>query len=135
MTRTALVTLAALAVAGLVAWRLGGTVGAGVIAGFLCGAWIAVSGAAWQMHVARTRPERVMQASGLTFLFKLLALVGFGFVFRFIDAAGERVDWRSFLVTYTAAVLVVMIPGAFDSARALKERRRAAGLVGERGTL
>jgi hypothetical protein len=134
MNRTVLVTLAALALSCAAAWRLGGTLGTGVLAGFLCGASVAGLGAAWQMHVIRTRPERVLWATAQSFLFKLFAVLAFALVFRFVDGASERVDWRSFLVTFAAAVFVVMILGAFDNARALKRLAPPrAELAAERG--
>lgn len=131
MTRTHLVIIVALAVAGPVAWQLGGTLGFGVLAGFLCGASVAGLGVAWQQHVVRTRPEKVYSAHVLAFLFKLGAVLCGALVFRFVEQAAARVDWRSFLVTFAAAVLVVMVAGAFDTARVLRE----VALNRERGAL
>ncbi|MAF65830.1 MAG: hypothetical protein CMJ84_09255 [Planctomycetes bacterium] len=116
-----MVILAALAVSGLVAWGLGGTLGLGVLAGFLCGASVAGLGVAWQQHVARTRPERVFGAHVMAFLFKLVAVLCGALVFRFVDQAAARVDWRSFLVAFAVVVFVVMVVGALDTTRALRE--------------
>lgn len=131
MTRTHLVMLATLAVAGLIAWQLGGTLGMGVLAGFLCGASVAGLGVSWQQHVVRTRPEKVYSTHVLAFVFKLAVVLCGALVFRFVDQAAAHVDWRSFLVTFAGAVFVVMVVGAFDTARVLRE----SALTQERGVL
>jgi len=125
MTRTLLVTLAALLASTLIAWRLGGTLGVGVAAGFLCGASVAGLGAAWQRRAIHTRPEHVYRAHVEAFLFKLVALVAGALVFRFVEQAAARVDWRSFLVTFVSVGFAVMVIGAFDNARALQRPRAA----------
>ncbi|MDP6538800.1 MAG: hypothetical protein QF903_00230 [Planctomycetota bacterium] len=131
MTRTPLVILAALAVSGLTAWGLGGTLGLGVLTGCLCGASVAGLGVAWQRHIARTRPDKVFGAHVVAFVFKLAAVLCGALVFRFVDQAAARVDWRSFLVTFAAAVFVVMVVGAFDTMNTLRE----SAVGRERGTL
>jgi len=130
MTRTLLVILAALAGSLALAYELGGSVGAGVAAGCLGGASAAGLGAAWQQHVARARPADVMRAHVEAFLLLLGACLSGGLVFRFVARAAERVDWRSYLITFATAGFVVMMAGAFDNARALRAPRATGG--GER---
>ena len=107
MTRSTLLTLLLLLAAAVFAARVGGREGLGVVAGVLCGAGVSLLGGAWMRHVFRTRPGRAMQAFLETFLFKL-AFVALGAAsFRFVPAAAERVDWRSFLISFAVSVLFV----------------------------
>lgn len=123
MIRLTLAMLLGLVVAALVAWRLGGTLGAGVLAGFLLGAGTAGLGALYQRHVLATRPEKAMQALAVSLLAKLVA-VGMGaLAFRYVEAAQERADWRSFLVAFAASVAVVVPLGAMDAVRVLARPR------------
>lgn len=125
MIRLSLALSFGLLVAALVAWRLGGALGAGVLAGFLLGGGIGGLGVLWERHVLTTRPERAMHAVALSFLVKLLALGMGALAFRYLDGPAARVDWRSFLVAFAAAVALVVPVGAADAARALAMRPRS----------
>ncbi len=120
MIRLSLGSLAALAVALAVAWRLGGTLGAGVVAGFLLGAGMSGLGVLYERHLLLTRPERALTAFVVAFLAKLAVLVLGAVAFRFIEAAAMRVDWRSFLIAFAAAVAVVLPLGTLDAMRSFK---------------
>ncbi len=122
MIRLSLGSLAALAVALAVAWRLGGTLGAGVVAGFLLGAGMSGLGVLYERHLLRTRPERALTAFVVAFLAKLAVLILGGVAFRFIEAAAMRVDWRSFLIAFAAAVAVVLPLGTLDAVRSFKRQ-------------
>lgn len=124
MTRLSIACLAALAVAAVVAWRLGGTLGTGVLAGFALGAGFSGLGMLYQKHVLATRPERALVAFSISFLAKLFVLLVGALAFRYVEAAAVRVDWRSFLVAFAAAVAVVLPLGSLDLLSGL--RRTAA---------
>jgi len=117
MLRLSLATLLGLAAAALVAWRLGGTAGTGVLAGFTLGAGMSGLGALYQRHQLRVRPDRVLAATAVSFLAKLVALLVGALAFRYVDAAAARADWRAFLVAFAAAVVVVLPLGVLDAVR------------------
>ena len=57
MTRLNITSILALGVGVFVAWRLGGTLGAGVLAGTLLGTGLSGLGALYMKHMLLTRPE------------------------------------------------------------------------------
>ncbi len=71
MNRPTLTLLAAFALATLIALvlasRMGGALGGGVLTGFVVGAGLTGLGFLYQRHVLATRPERTLQAAGLTY--------------------------------------------------------------------
>lgn len=125
-TRLTLGTLAGLALAAGVAWRLGGALGTGVLGGYLLGASLSACGIALQNHYLRTRPERVMAATTGVFLLKLAMLLLSALVFRYVEPAARQVDWRAFLVAFVAGVVLLIAVGSLDTMRILKERRSVA---------
>lgn len=129
MIRLSLALTFGLLVAAFVAWRLGGALGAGVVAGYLLGGGIGGLGVLWQRHVLQTRPERAMHAVALSFGAKLFVLGLGALAFRYLDGPAQRIDWRSFLVAFAAAVALVVPVGAADAARALTMRPRSARLA------
>jgi hypothetical protein len=122
MTRLTLVSIAALALAAVVAWRLGGTAGGGVLAGALLGVSFTGLGALHLRHTIRTRPERGLAAFGLSFLFKLAIVVAGALAFRYVDAAALRADWRTFLIAFAACAALLVPLGALDALRGAQER-------------
>jgi uncharacterized membrane protein YeaQ/YmgE (transglycosylase-associated protein family) len=68
----------------------------------------------------RHRPEQAFTAFGLGFLAKILGLGLGAAIFGTIDALAARVDWRSYLLAFVGAVLVVMVAGTFDHLRFLR---------------
>lgn len=123
MTRTTLLTLLLLAAAGFVAWQLGGSMGAGVLAGFLVGATFTGLALAWQRHNLVHRPQRALAAMVEGFLVKLAVLLMAAFALRFLPALGALFDWRSFLVAFAAAACALLAMGTADNLRHVKERR------------
>ena len=115
MLRLSLATLLGLCLAAVVASRLGGTLGGGVLAGFTLGAGMSGLGALYQRHVLRTRPDKALAATAVSFLAKLVALVGGALAFRYVEAAAARADWRAFLVAFAAAVVIVLPLGVLDA--------------------
>ena len=130
MTRTFLSLLVSLPIAGYVAWRLGGPSelqGAGVIAGFLVGAAVAVWGIAYQRHVLLHRPANAQTAALIDFGVKLgVVLVG-GIALRSMPELAARCDWRAFLLTFASISLVVLLFGTVDAVRVLGNPTPAEG--------
>ena len=115
-------TLCTMALAAVVAWRVGGTEGVGVAVGASMGAGISMLGHQWQQHALRTRPARAMNAMMVGFLFKLAVVTLGALAFRFIEPAAAVCDWRSFLLSFAAGVLAVMVLGTLESAFQVKRR-------------
>lgn len=120
MTPTTLGTLLLLLVAAPLAWWLGGSLGVGVLAGVLAAASVGVAMVIYQRRIAVQRPSWIIPAFALAFLVKLVVLVVLTAVFRFVDLLAARVDWRSFLMSYAAAAVVLLALGTTEAARALK---------------
>ncbi|MCZ6597095.1 MAG: hypothetical protein O7B99_05615 [Planctomycetota bacterium] len=125
MTRLTIGTLLSVALAALLAWRVGGDVGVGILGGFLLGASLSGFGIAWQLRLLRTSPRHVFRATVVTFLLKLGFLMGAALVLRFFEPLARHADWRAFLVAFAAGVLIVMPLGSLEALRLLKERRAA----------
>lgn len=119
MTRTTLAILTVLLFAAVCAFALEGRQSMGVIAGALCGTSVAALGATWQRHTFRYRPKRAFQAVVETFLFKLVFVMLGVLSFRYIDAAAARVEWKTFLVTFVIAAVVIQTVGVFECVRIL----------------
>jgi len=119
MLRPTIGTLLGLAVALLVALRLGGALGAGVLWGFVVGAALAGFGLAWQLHVGRTRPERLFHAVVASFLAKLACLLCATLVLRGLDPEAVYADHRSFLVAFGVAVVSLGLWSAPEAVRVL----------------
>ncbi len=116
---TTIGTLLSVALAALVSWQLGGSLGAGAMAGFLLGSALSLLGVFWQKHILRTQPKQLMLAMVVPFLFKLVALLIGALSLRYIEAVGARADWRSFLVGFASAAVIVL---ALGTLRAMLER-------------
>jgi len=124
VNRLILAVLAALVAAFVVASRLGGAQGGGVLAGVTVGAGLSCLSFLYLRHVLLTRPERALHATVLGFLVKLAALLLGALAFRFVDAAGAHADWKSFVIAFAAAVVVVL-PLATWAAQAEWRQRTA----------
>jgi uncharacterized membrane protein len=122
MIRLTLASLTVFAVAAILAWRLGGALGGGVLAGYLLGAGFSGLGVLYQRHTLLTRPEATFQAFTVAFLAKLVVLVLGALTFRFVEVAAARADWRSFLIAFAVAVAVIVPLGSFDLLQALRRR-------------
>lgn len=119
MSRTLLGTLAALAVAALVAVGREEVVRNGVLSGAVLAAGLGLLAALWLSHVARTRPGKAMQALVEGFLAVLTSMLAFTLLLRYVPAVAELLSWKGFLVAYSAVVFVPLVLGAFDGARVL----------------
>lgn len=114
MIRLTIASAVAFATAALVAWRLGGAAGGGVLSGFLLGAGFSGLSVMYQRHTLMTAPGRALQVFALCFLTKLGLLLMGALAFRYIEEAAARADWRTFLVSFAAAVAVVLPMGLLD---------------------
>jgi hypothetical protein len=130
MTRLYLAALAALCVAWLVADRLGGPRGAGVLGGFLLGASLSALSLLHQRRVLRTRPERILAAAVLGFLVKLVVLVLSALALRYVEPLGARLDAASFLIAVGAVVALFLPCGALALGRLRPPRGGSRGSSG-----
>jgi hypothetical protein len=117
MTRTLLATSLCIAVGALLAWRIGGVVGRGVLIGAVTGGLVASVGVALQLKIARTAPKRLMGAMAVAFCMKLLAALLGAVTLRFVPFAASRGDWESFLLSFAACAVIVMLIGLRDLLR------------------
>lgn len=120
MNRLSWITLALTALAALVAWQLGGSVGTGVFAGWVAGACFTGLSLLWQRHQLLHHPERVYAALVQGFLFKLVVLGSGAAALRWLAPLAELADWRGFLVGFGAAVALLAAPGTADNLRLLR---------------
>jgi len=102
-----LALLASLPFAALAAWRLGGALGAGALLGYGLGLFVGLAGVRWQEHLLAVRPRLALHAFAVVFLLKLGLVIAGAFTLRFWSPAGVRADWRSYLVAFPIAVLLV----------------------------
>jgi len=129
MTRLTLLVLAAFAVACLVAVRLDGHLASGVVLGFSLGAGLSGLSFLYTRHTLVTSPRRVMAAFVVGFLVKLAALLVGALAFRYLPAAAERADWRSFVVAYGAAVALILPLGTMLAMRGRRTGARPQGVT------
>jgi MFS family permease len=129
MTLTTAGTLIGCAIAGSLAWWIGGSLGTGVLAGFLAGASVTGLCLAWQRHVLTRHPEKLVQVAVASFLVKLGAVLAGALALRFIDSQAVIADWRSFLVAFAVSAVLVLIPGTFENMKKLKPSRVRAEVV------
>jgi hypothetical protein len=123
MTPTNLAASIGVGLAAAVAWQLGGSAGMGVMLGGLCAAVATGLGLAWQRSLLRRSPRLVMGAIAAGFLLKLVVLAAGGLFLRFHEASRARADWQAFALAFVAIAVVVLIPGTFENARALRGSR------------
>jgi hypothetical protein len=121
MTRPPVLTISTLVgclVAVVVCFVAGGATGTGVLAGFLLGAALGLACLDALRRTARVRPEWAFHAYVLSMGAKLVVMVGATLVLRYAEHLGERVDWRSFLIAYVGASLIVLLVGTPAAVRA-----------------
>ena len=115
--------------AAVVGWFVGGPSGLGVFLGFLLGAGLAGLAVAWQAHCLQYRPERVTRAQMEGFAIKLGSVALFALAFRFVEPLAASVSWRSFLLAFAAAAVIVLPLSTLDLSRLIVAARgRSAAL-------
>jgi MFS family permease len=119
MTHTTTGTLIGLGAAAFLAWWIGGSLGTGLLAGCLAGASVAGVSIAWQRRVLATHPEKLVTAAVAGFLLKLAAVLAGVLALRFLDSEARIADWRSFVVAFAVAAVLVLIPGTLEVVRKL----------------
>lgn len=134
MNRLSWITLALTALAAFVAWQLGGSVGAGVFAGWASGTVFTGLALLWQRHQIVHRPERVYAATVQGFLFKLVVLALGAAALRYLAPLAEVADWRGYLVGFGAAVALLAAPGTADNLRLLKSGSKHTGIQEQRAS-
>jgi hypothetical protein len=125
MTLTTPTTLALTALAAGTAWILGGPLGAGVAAGFLCGATCAGLVLNVQRRIALTRPAYVLHAVMGGFLFKAAAMMVLTLIVRYVPAIEAQCDAASFLLAFAAAAIGILGPATIDTLKLLHPSARA----------
>jgi hypothetical protein len=120
-----LALLATLAVAGLVAWRLGGALAGGIACGALAGTSLTGLSVLRLRHVARHQPKLVFRALLEGFLAKFAVLLVGTLAFHGIDSLRAQVDPTAFLLTFACSALLILVPGTWESARILAAARPA----------
>lgn len=128
MSSTSTGTLLGLGLAVLVAARFEGAMATGVVGGYLCGASVALLGAAWIRHCVRIDSRRALRAMVEAFFMKFGGLLVAAFTLRYVAAAGEAADWRGFVVAYAAAAVVTLLLSTRESARTLRSPRGESAL-------
>jgi hypothetical protein len=113
VNRLIFAVLAAFIAALLVASELDGALGTGVVAGYSLGAGLAGLSMLYTRHVLGTRPTRALAASLLGFFVKLATLVGGALAFRFVEPLAARADGRAFLISFAAAVALILPLGTW----------------------
>lgn len=123
MSRTQAVSLAVVATAAVVAWRLGGpvasTVGSGVLGGALLGTAVALLGHLLLKHQLHGNLEGVFRAMLIAFGAKLAFLLLGWATLSFVPSAARLADANAFALAFATAALAVLASGSLEHLRAL----------------
>ncbi len=116
------------AVIGLVAalgvrWSLSGALGNGVLLGYFAGACVTGATLVWQRHELAHHPERLLVTALAGFAVKLAVVLGGALCLRYLEPAAALFDWKSFLITFAASAILILIPGTIDNVRTLSTHR------------
>src|SRR5262249_14350415 len=123
MNLTTLTTSLGLVAAASLAALLRGAPGTGVLAGYVAGAAGASALRLRQRRELSGAPPRALQTMVEGFLAKLAAIVALTAAILLVPGLRARCDLASCLLAFGAAVLIVLLPGTFENARILRERR------------
>ena len=123
MNLTTLTTLVGCAAAGVFAWSVGGSVGTGVVTGFLLGASVSGLSILRLKLASKKNPDAIVRVAIEGFLIKLAFLLIGGLSFGFIAPLGEIVDVRGFLIAFVIGAVLVLVPGTLETVRELSSRR------------
>ena len=117
LPKTTLGLTAGLLVVAVVAWRLGGDVGTGVMLGYALGAFLAGVAVAWQAHWLRVQPARAQRAQIESFAIKITAAAVFTMIVRYTPQLEASVSWRAFLMAFCAPTVLVLPLSTSDLSR------------------
>lgn len=123
MNLTTLTTSLGLAAAASLAALLRGAPGTGVLTGYAAGAALTSALLLRQRRVLAVAPRRALQTMVEGFLAKLAAIVALTAAILLVPGLRARCDLAATLIAFAAAVLIVLLPGTFENARILRERR------------
>jgi len=123
MTLTSITTLAGLALAIGIGWSLGGSQGTGVLAGFCSGASVAGLCLLLQRKAALHRPQFLLQAVLAGFLIKAFALLSLTLLVRLYAPLTGVCDPLSFLLSFAATAIAILVPVTLDTLRLVEARR------------
>lgn len=123
MNLTTLTTSLGLVAAASLAALLRGAPGMGVLTGYVAGAAVTSALLVRQRRVLASSPRRALQTMVEGFLAKLGAIVALTAAILLVPGLRDRCDLAATLVAFGAAVLIVLLPGTFENARLLRERR------------
>ena len=115
----------ALPLAAAAAWQAGGAQGYGVLLGCSAATALGLASLVWQDRLLRAGSSFALNAAVVGFLAKLLVLVAGALVLRFVAAAGERIDWRGYVLGFAGGELWTVLIGSLRHLRgrlATKER-------------
>ncbi len=124
MTLTTITTLIGFAIAGAVAWTLGGRTGTGALAGYLAGAFIAGLAVLAQRRLSRARPELIAASVMAGFLIKAFAMLALTLTVRYVPVLAERLDAVAFLLGFAGAALLILGPATYETLRGIDTRRK-----------
>lgn len=114
LPKTTLGLAGGLLVVAAVAWRLGGSVGTGVVLGYALGAFLAGVAVAWQAHWLRVQPARAQRAQIEGFAIKIMAAAMFTLIVRYTPQLEASVNWRAFLMAFCAPTVLVLPLSTWD---------------------
>jgi hypothetical protein len=123
MNLTTLTTSLGLVAAASLAALYRGATGMGVLTGYVAGAAVTSAMLLRQRRVLATAPRRALQTMVEGFLAKLGAMVALTAAILLVPGLRARCDLACALLAFGAAVLLVLLPGTFENARILRERR------------
>lgn len=115
-----LMLAAGLPVGAVVAWSLGGTVGAGAFAGVLAATFVSALGVAWTARAAAQGGRRALDGFVLAFLAKLAFLALGALALRYVEPLAEVCDWSAYLLGFAATVAWALGANALGHARSLR---------------
>jgi hypothetical protein len=120
MTKSTIVCLALLCIAGVTAAQLSFRNAGGLMSGVVLGSAVSMLGAGWVRHSFMHRPKRAINAVLETFLFKMAFVMLGALSFRYIEAAAQRADWKVFLLAFVATAFIIQTVSIFENVRLLR---------------
>lgn len=105
---------------------LGGTAGAGLLAGGVLSAAVATTGMVLQLRIARTKPAFAIHALVLSFGTKFFVLVSAALCFVFAPGLKDRLDPLPFFLAFAGVALILLAFGSLEVSRLVRGEAPAA---------